>query len=148
MTSLQTIEQTAARLRAGAVTAAELAAASLEQIEREQTTINAFITVTPELALRQAERVDRELAAGQDHGPLMGIPIGIKDLFDTKDIRTTCASRLLADWMPDEDAAVVRKLRDAGRPVRGSRKPRRDERESADPAGGLPDSVHGYCLLR
>jgi aspartyl-tRNA(Asn)/glutamyl-tRNA(Gln) amidotransferase subunit A len=119
MTSLPTIEQAAERLRAGAVTAVELAAASLEQIEREQTTINAFITVTPELALRQAELADRDLAEGRDHGPLTGIPIGIKDLFDTKDVRTTCASRLLADWVPDEDAEVVRKLREAGAVVMG-----------------------------
>src|SRR5204862_294958 len=88
--------------------AVELATTSLEQIEQEQETINAFITVTRELALRQAEQVDRELAAGHDRGPLAGLPFGVKDLFVTAGSRTTCASKLLADWVPERDAFVAR----------------------------------------
>lgn len=96
------------------MTASELVIASLRQIEREQPTINAFITVTPELALEQAAEADRALAAGEDRGPLHGIPVGIKDLFETKGIRTTSASRLFADWVPDRDADIARNLRRAG----------------------------------
>jgi aspartyl-tRNA(Asn)/glutamyl-tRNA(Gln) amidotransferase subunit A len=118
-TDLPTIEEAAARLRAGDVTAVELATRSLEQIEREQETINAFITITPDVALEQADQADRELAAGRDRGPLTGLPIGIKDLFDTNGIRTTCASKLLADHVPDRDAAVVARLRAAGAVLMG-----------------------------
>jgi aspartyl-tRNA(Asn)/glutamyl-tRNA(Gln) amidotransferase subunit A len=101
------------------VSAVELATSALEQIESEQSTINAFITVTPELALQRADEADRDLAAGRDRGPLTGIPIGIKDLFDTKGIRTTCASKLFADRVPDHDAEVVRKLHEAGAVLMG-----------------------------
>jgi len=108
------IHETAARLRARELTATELATAALEQIEREQATINAFITVTADVALEQAAQADRALAAGDDGSPLLGIPIGVKDLFETQGIRTTSASRLFSDWIPDRDADVVRKFRGAG----------------------------------
>jgi len=73
-TDQPTIDETAARLRAGEVTAVELATRSLEQIEREQETINAFITVTPEVARKQAQAAEARARRGERLGPLDGIP--------------------------------------------------------------------------
>src|SRR5262245_40746244 len=111
---LPTIEQTAARLRAREISSTELTTTSLAQAEREQATINAFITLTPEVALAQAAEADRLLATGGDDRPLLGIPVAVKDLFETKGTRTTYASRMFADFVPDRDADVVRYLRAAG----------------------------------
>jgi aspartyl-tRNA(Asn)/glutamyl-tRNA(Gln) amidotransferase subunit A len=101
-------------LRRHEVSAVELALASLQAIEGQQSRINAFITVTDAVALTQAAAVDARLAAGDDLGPLMGIPVAVKDIFETKGIRTTACSSLLADWIPDRDAEVVVRLRQAG----------------------------------
>jgi aspartyl-tRNA(Asn)/glutamyl-tRNA(Gln) amidotransferase subunit A len=76
--------------------------------------VNAFVTVTADLARAQAAEAEREIAAGRYRGPLHGIPVAVKDLFATKGIRTTAGSRILKDWIPEEDATVVRKLREAG----------------------------------
>src|SRR5262249_20514654 len=72
------------------------------------------ITVTPELALGQAREAETEIQRGQWRGPLHGIPIGLKDLFDTAGVKTTCASAMFADRVPTEDAAVVHQLKRAG----------------------------------
>src|SRR5205809_809205 len=77
-------------------------------------TLEALITVTAELALEQARQAEREIETGRYKGPLHGMPVAVKDLFATKGIRTTAGSRILADWVPNEDATVVRKLRQAG----------------------------------
>src|SRR5207244_7225723 len=86
----------------------------LARIEVVEPRLNAFITVTAGLAREQARQAEREIEAGRYKGPLHGIPIAVKDLFATRGIRTTAGSRILADWVPDEDATVVRKLREAG----------------------------------
>ena len=66
--------------------------------------------VTADLALEQARKAEHELRAGKDKGPLHGIPIALKDLYATKNIRTTCHSAVLQDWVPDHDATTVTKL--------------------------------------
>jgi aspartyl-tRNA(Asn)/glutamyl-tRNA(Gln) amidotransferase subunit A len=76
--------------------------------------LNAFITVTADLARAQAEQAAREIAEGRYRGPLHGIPISLKDLIDTRGIRTTCGSRVLADHVPSRDATVTVRLREAG----------------------------------
>jgi aspartyl-tRNA(Asn)/glutamyl-tRNA(Gln) amidotransferase subunit A len=76
--------------------------------------LNAFITITAELARAQAAEAEREIAAGRYRGTLHGIPVAVKDLFATQGIRTTAGSRILREWIPREDATVVRKLREAG----------------------------------
>jgi aspartyl-tRNA(Asn)/glutamyl-tRNA(Gln) amidotransferase subunit A len=76
--------------------------------------LNAFITLTAEPARQEARRLDEELAAGQDRGPLHGIPIALKDLFYTAGVRTTNGSKLFSDFVPEYDATVVARLRDAG----------------------------------
>lgn len=86
----------------------------LDRIEQHNESLNAFITITGERALDQASKADDEIRQGKDRGPLHGIPIAVKDLFATKDIRTTCGSKLFEDWIPDHDAAAVNRVLDAG----------------------------------
>ncbi len=109
-----TMAQAAAALRAGETSSVELTRLCLARIERLDGLLNAFITVTDDQALEDAAQADRELTAGRDRGPLHGIPVAIKDLIDTKGIRTTYGSRYYADHVPDEDATVIKRLRDAG----------------------------------
>ncbi len=108
-----TIQQAAAGLRERRVSAAELTEAALDRARR-LTELNAFITVLEDRARKQARQRDEELARGQDRGPLHGIPVALKDVFCTKGIRTTCGSRIFADYVPDRDAAVVERLEAAG----------------------------------
>lgn len=108
------LQSLAADLRARKVSSRELVTQSLRQIERLDSKLNAFITVTGETALREADERDRELASGVDRGPLHGIPIAHKDLMRTKGIRTTAGSKIFADYIPQRDAAIVTRLREAG----------------------------------
>ena len=114
-----TIEETAAKLRSRKVSAVELAKESLSRIREQQPRLNAFITITEEVALEQARRADDELGRGIDRGPLHGIPYALKDLFETRGIRTTAGSKIFADYVPETDCAVYRKLSQAGAVLMG-----------------------------
>ena len=109
-----TLEDAAIAVRERRVSPAELTETCLARIEAVEPRLNAFVTVTADLARSQAREAQDEIAAGRYRGPLHGIPVAVKDLFATKGIRTTAGSRILADWVPDEDATVVRRLREAG----------------------------------
>ncbi len=109
-----TLEDAAALVRDRRVTPLELTEACLARIESVEPRLNAFVTVTADLARAQARDAGNEIAAGRYRGPLHGIPVAVKDLFATKGIRTTAGSRILADWIPEEDATVVRMLGEAG----------------------------------
>jgi aspartyl-tRNA(Asn)/glutamyl-tRNA(Gln) amidotransferase subunit A len=85
----------------------------LDRIEASQPTLNAFISITREQAVKQAKAADRALAAGRVK-PLTGVPIVHKDIFCTEGVRTTCASRMLDNFVAPYDATVVGKLRSAG----------------------------------
>ena len=114
-----TIAEASAQLRDGSLTSVDLTKSCLAQIEARNGELNAFITVSAELALETASERDRELRSGKDRGPLHGIPIAHKDLFDTFDIRTTFGSGLFAERTPKEDSAVAGALRSAGAVVVG-----------------------------
>jgi aspartyl-tRNA(Asn)/glutamyl-tRNA(Gln) amidotransferase subunit A len=86
----------------------------LERITFLNERLNAFITVLGEEALREAREAEREILAGHYYGPLHGVPLSVKDLFNTKGIRTTAGSRVLAQHRPAADATVVTRLREAG----------------------------------
>src|SRR5690606_21661881 len=101
------------------ISAAELADAYLGRIEQLNPLLNAYLTVTADLAKAQAREADQDLAKGVDRGPMHGIPVGLKDLIATAGVRTTAGSKILADWVPDQDATVVRKLREAGAVILG-----------------------------
>jgi aspartyl-tRNA(Asn)/glutamyl-tRNA(Gln) amidotransferase subunit A len=102
------------RLRARSLTSEALTRHLLARIRKIEPSVQAFITLTEERALDDAMRADRELAAGHDRGPFHGIPYGLKDLFDTKGIRTTCHSKLRLDHVPEADSLVEEKLHAAG----------------------------------
>ena len=99
-------------LRAGEVSPVEVTEALLGDIELDRT--NAFITVTAERAMEDARRAEAEISAGRYRGPLHGVPVAIKDLVSTAGVLTTMASSFFVDHVPDRDAAVARRLREAG----------------------------------
>ena len=109
-----TIDGAGARLRDRSLTSEELTAAVLARIEATEPALHSFITVTPELALEQARASDRRLAKGEALGPLDGVPIAIKDIINTKGVRTTAGSRILEHFVSPYDATVTRRLREAG----------------------------------
>jgi Asp-tRNA(Asn)/Glu-tRNA(Gln) amidotransferase A subunit family amidase len=86
----------------------------LERLRRFDPKLRCVITLTPDLALEQARRADAEIAAGKYRGPLHGIPWGVKDLLDTRGIRTTWGAEPFRNRVPDRDAAVVERLHRAG----------------------------------
>jgi amidase len=104
----------ASLIRNREVSAVEVVTAHLEQIENFNPMVNAICTLLPEEALRQAEQADRTSAANEETGPLHGLPIAVKDLVDTKGIRTTYGSRIYKDHIPAADALFVERLRAAG----------------------------------
>ncbi|MBV9582243.1 MAG: amidase [Chloroflexi bacterium] len=108
------IEQLAQAYRAGDTSPVEATEATLARIEATDSHIHSFVTLTPDLALEQARQARDELAHGKDRGPLHGVPIALKDLYATRGIRTTAHSRVLLDWIPDEDAACTTRLFAAG----------------------------------
>ena len=108
-----TIAELAPRIRARDVSPVAVVEAALRRVER-RADLNAFLTVTADLARGDAEAAAREIAAGRYRGPLHGIPISLKDLIDTRGIRTTYGSRIFADHVPDGDATVAARLRNAG----------------------------------
>ncbi len=112
LTSL-TITEALTLLRAGEISALELTEAHLARIERLDPQIGAYLTLTPQLARQQARAADVARAAG-DQRPLLGIPIGIKDVLSTKGVETTCGSRILKGYKPVFDATAVARLAAAG----------------------------------
>ncbi len=109
-----TLATLARAIRKRRVSPVEVTEACLARIERFDRPLNVFITLTPERALADARRAEQEITRGEWRGPLHGVPFAIKDIFATRGIRTTCGSRVLRDWVPGEDATVVRRLAQAG----------------------------------
>jgi aspartyl-tRNA(Asn)/glutamyl-tRNA(Gln) amidotransferase subunit A len=119
------IEQIGKLFRKGKLSPVELTKLLLARIEELNPKLNAYLTVTAELALAQAKKAEAELFAPRgrkshrDRGPLHGIPISLKDNIYTKDVRTTAGSKILKDFVPQQDATVVRQLKQAGAVVLG-----------------------------
>jgi aspartyl-tRNA(Asn)/glutamyl-tRNA(Gln) amidotransferase subunit A len=109
-----TVLEAAHALRARKISSLELTETSLQRIAQADSKLNAFITVIAESARERASAMDLELGRGVDRGPLHGIPFAHKDLVKTKGVLTTAGSKLFADFIPDQDAAVAAKLNDAG----------------------------------
>lgn len=101
-------------LRDRKISPVELTQICLERIERLNPKLNAFITVTSDSALDEARKAETEIQKGRWRGPLHGVPVALKDLFDTQGIRTTAGSGLFKDRIPDEDSEVVRRLKTTG----------------------------------
>jgi aspartyl-tRNA(Asn)/glutamyl-tRNA(Gln) amidotransferase subunit A len=95
-------------------TAVEIAQDYLQKIEALEPKLHSFLTVTADLALAQAHQVDTKIAAGEVIGPLAGIPIALKDNLCTRGIRTTCASKILENFVPPYESTVTQRLAEAG----------------------------------
>jgi len=104
----------AAAVRAGERSARDAVDGALAAIEAGDGEIHAFNVVTADVARAAADAVDRRVAAGQDPGPLAGVPVALKDNLCTRGIATTCSSRILEGWRPPYDATVVQRLAAAG----------------------------------
>ena len=91
----------------------ELAKECIKRAKKQNKDLNIFITITEEEALRSAFAVDSKIANGKKIGMLSGIPCGVKDLFNTKGVLSTCASKMLSNFVPPYDATVIKKLKDA-----------------------------------
>ncbi|HSM46044.1 MAG TPA: Asp-tRNA(Asn)/Glu-tRNA(Gln) amidotransferase subunit GatA [Acidimicrobiia bacterium] len=109
-----TIVEAGARLRSGETTAVGLTEAILDRAHRTEAQLHAYLTLDRDGALAAATAADEALAAGNDKGPLHGIPIALKDNMCTRGLETTAASQILAGYVPPYDATVVARLRAAG----------------------------------
>jgi aspartyl-tRNA(Asn)/glutamyl-tRNA(Gln) amidotransferase subunit A len=108
-----TIVEASGKLAAGEITSRELTEAHLRRIQDVDPRIRAFITVTGEQALAQASAADARIARGE-RGPLLGVPVALKDVLSAKGIPTTCGSRMLEPYVAAYDGTVVARLAGAG----------------------------------
>jgi len=113
-----TIEQAGGLLKNKEISSVELTRAVLARIEAVDGKVGAYLTVDADGAMDQAKAADQRLAGGEA-GPLTGIPMGIKDLMCTRGLRTTCASKILENYVPPYDATVIARLKAAGAVIVG-----------------------------
>ena len=97
----------------------ELVAAHLDRISKTDGSLNSFITLLETESLAAARAADAEIRRGDYRGPMHGVPFGLKDLYYTQGVRTTVGSKIMRDFVPDYDAMVVEKLKDAGAIIMG-----------------------------
>ena len=109
-----TIADAAAAIRSRQLSPVELTQACLDQVERHDGKINSFLTVLGDQALASARRAEQEIARGKDRGPMHGIPYAVKDIYNSKGVRTTIGSSVFKDNVPDHDSTAVRNLDRAG----------------------------------
>lgn len=102
------------KLRNREISPVDVTRAMLDRIERHNEEMRVYITITRDEALAQAKQAEQEINAGNYRGPLHGVTVSLKDNISTNGIRTSCASMVNTDWVPDVDATVYRKLREAG----------------------------------
>lgn len=144
-----TAAETAAAVAKGEVSAVEVAQAHLDRIEAVDKKVNAFLHVDTEGALSAARAVDEKRAKGEELGPLVGVPLALKDVFTTKGVPTTCGSKILEGWIPPYDATLTARLKDSrrGHPRQDQHGRVRDGllhrelrlRSDRQPVGPLPD---------
>jgi aspartyl-tRNA(Asn)/glutamyl-tRNA(Gln) amidotransferase subunit A len=116
---IPTIAEAARLIAAKRLSPVELTRACLERVHKHDKQLHAFVHLTEELALAEARAAEAAIMGHGPKGPLHGIPIGLKDIVDTKGIPTTCGSRLLQDNLPDQDATCAEKLAAAGTVLMG-----------------------------
>ena len=104
----------AAQVRSGALSAREITVAHLDEIRSNDSKVSAFLMVMHDQALEYAAALDARRAAGEDLGPLAGVPVALKDNLVLRGVETTCASKILAGWKPPYTATVIERLVAAG----------------------------------
>ncbi len=109
-----TAAEQARRIAAREISARELCRAHLDRVTAKDRTLGAFLLVDEAGALARADEIDRALARGEDVGPLGGVPLAVKDLFVTRGVATTAASKILAGWIPPYDGTAVARLKQSG----------------------------------
>ena len=109
-----TVESIRTDLLRKTFSAVEFTREALAHAERENPKTNAYLLLAPERALKSAEQVDEKIAAGHDPGPLAGVPVAVKDVIVTKELRTTCGSKILENYIPPYDATAVERIEAAG----------------------------------
>ena len=114
-----TLSEASRLIQENALSPTELLESLLQHIDKVETTLEAWVTLDRIGAIRTAERYTKEVAAGQLRGPLHGIPVGIKDIFCTKGLKTTAGSAILANYVPSYDATAVARLKEAGAIILG-----------------------------
>lgn len=108
------ISETARLLRSGEVSPLEITQAYLDRISALNDHLGAYISVTADHALAQAQQAESDMQAGNHKGALHGIPVAVKDIIHTRGILTSAGSKVLADFVPDEDSTIIHRLRAAG----------------------------------
>jgi len=136
-----TIREAGRLLKSRKLSPVELTRAFLTRIEQLDKTLNAYITVLPDRAMAEARAAEAALLRGDYRGPLHGIPIALKDLYDTQGIRTTASSRVMANRIPHEDATTTALLTAAGAILLG-------KLAMHEFALGGPDPTCGFPLAR
>ncbi len=117
--SYRSIQQASEELHSGIITPTELLAETQERIDQLDGEIKAFVTVMRDQAYEEAEKAENEQRTGLFRSPLHGIPVAIKDIIAVKDVRMTAGSKVLAGYIPQENATVVEQLRKAGAVIIG-----------------------------
>ena len=113
------IAEAGAGIRDHSFSSSALTKLMLDRIAVIDPKLRSYVTVLEDNALKEAAAADTEIASGRYRGPLHGIPIAIKDIFDTKGVKTTACSRVRENYVPDQDCTVVRKFREAGAVILG-----------------------------
>lgn len=114
-----TLHDAGEKLRTGEISSVALTEAVFDRIAHTDDALHAYLTLDRDRAIASARCADERLKQGDNASPLLGIPIALKDNFLTRALRTTCASKILGDFMPPYDATTVSKLRDAGAVITG-----------------------------
>ena len=114
-----TLSEVCRRIKSGELTSTAVTEHTLNRIKATDDRYRAFVTVTADAAMASAERLDAARAKGEPLGPLHGVPIALKDLLWTRGVKTTCGTKVLANWVPDEDSTTVTRLKEAGAVIVG-----------------------------
>ena len=114
-----TLLELSGELKKGELSSREATGAYLERIGSVDKEVRAYLTLTEAEALKQAGEADKRLKSGKDLTPLTGVPIALKDIFCTRGVKTTCASKILEGFIPPYDSTVVARLKDAGAVILG-----------------------------
>src|SRR3970282_33540 len=114
-----TVHELHAKLKRREVSSVEITESVFQRISSTEEKLHCFITLCSDAAVEEAKRADERLKRGEASAPLLGIPVALKDIFLTRGLLTTCASKILGNFTPPYDATTVRKLKEAGAVVNG-----------------------------